>query len=668
MRNLNGLYRKGTVIITAIGLVVLTCIAAGAATYYIGPTPSGNASGSDRGNLKALNSAIGAAVPGDVFLLQGGNYGSVTINAGYGTADHWVTYRRDPGTTVDPRGPAWFEDETDVVRPDTAAPGNHVVFMDLNINSRVSSGAAAGHYITLAGISLVNNGISLNQYVAYVNIINCCVFGRLFDDITHHKYPEMTPSGISLYYWDIPASEYHHVLVDSCYFEHLRIGVAINSRCGDEVVFSNSHFYWMQNGAFSLVNADHPNADVRVDGCHLHGGYGIADGAVRGTWSVASAGAAPHSVFVYNGTDPTYYDYVGIRLANLGGVEEVRQIDSLDKSTNTAMVTDPFSAAVSTGDAVWFYDGDHGSVLSLKGSHITVRNNRAHDQGNTGMLYSYITGGHDWLIENNLCYDFGTAPLIDAASSAPGYGMLGNNIIIRHNTIIGTPWSGNQTAVKPGAMWNYGQAMALTLNTGTDTSTIVITNNLLAGRCAIPPSNALHVRNNHLYFDSGHGFNTGTTGHNRNNVIYGGSQDPNWGPYTWEQNSLFEFNTGWFAGCDSFAKTFQPAAHGYNLNAGFRLAVGAKGINAGSTVAGDYSTTDWNGRLRDSSPDVGCDEFQPTGIHTPDHRVSGDSRVLRSAASALYDIRGKALHAPATTSGIYIIRQDGILRKVFYNR
>jgi len=596
--------RRRTLRASLFALVVLVlCDMATAGTYYVGPTATGNGSGGSRTNLKSISGFKTAAQPGDVALLQPGNYGSFAVDGGYGASGKNVIYCADssaPGYM--PRSADWY---TDYMTRPTA--GNYPCFSTIEVKSRIADdGSAAGQYISFENIAVLagggrwSYGILGRPYVAHMIFRNISIFGP---DIPHEKANEhlsydFLAEGIRLH-CDGGASDWHDVMFDSCYVEGAVQPVIAQCAVGDNVEFRDCRFGWMFYGLFVNVTGQ----QIKFTRCNIGGSPDrtIGDSAnSQGSRKVASAGSPANATFKYSGADPSFIDAIHDHVkVTHGAVSEVRPLSVFDAGTNTVAVSPPFSFNVAAGDTVEFFESCHGATISIMQGNVWLDGCIIHDAGNSGMVYTYgewANNKSNITIENCLiygarwnghpCIDFGVGqPQVDAG--------LYSNTIIRNNTLVGViPDEGQITGAN--STRNYGMAMRIVIRNGADVGSIVIANNLCVGTVSLTNGAAANVRNNVVYYSNG-GFETDATGPNANNKIVrvqGSNEIP--------------FNSGWFVGGEGFSDAFKATGGHRMFREEFKLAKQPLCIGTGSSTAGDYSATDLAGNLRKGSPDVGC--------------------------------------------------------------
>ncbi len=544
---------------------------------------------------RTMAKAISAVLPGDTVYLRPGNYGNVTINGGYGNPDQWVTYAADPATTA-ARPSHWFEERID--RPSAA---DSVIFTGLAFASRDNAGTALGHYVIVDGVNILDpasRAIRFDPCVAYAIVRNCNAFGNMPPDPYYHLSGERTAAGISLY--SSGMTDWHDILIDSCYVELVTTGIMLNGHFGENIVIRGCHVVDTSSSPLNLADYETATGTIVVDGCHLHDQNAKADTLKTTNYVGAPDGSQPNRIFTYSGSDPdvtSNWICVQDSDGDSGGASVVRRV-SWNTTTRVVTLDTPLPFNVEGGDRLQWYNGNHGSGITIRAHHLRIRNNRIHDAGATGGIYNYVEGVSDLVIENNLLYDILNTSQPFNLNTRPA----GNNIIIRNNTVVGT-----RARTYPGVVrYRYGMAFELSYVAGTDPDTIEICNNLFVGQVK---AYATTIQNNIAYYDFGGTFQRDNEGGQQGNFIYyNGETYPN-------EPAPFE-GTAFFVGCEGFDEGF-TTHHGQNFNEAFRLAETAKAVGFAAPA---YSTAaDITGSPRDAAPDAGCYEYSEVigGNHAP---------------------------------------------------
>ncbi len=555
-------------------------------TVYVGPSASGNGSGSDRDNLMAIATFKAGATPGDIALLQPGSYGALAIDDGYGDAEGYVTYRADPGTCT-ARASTWYEGT--ITEPSSeVAP----VFSGVTFSAYESEGEPGGHYVKLEGLSVVDTGepgylLFLDQYVSHVTISDCSFWGVQPADPVYHRTDERS-EGLYLYPVGNPTGPIEDILIERAYVERTSYGLWIYAGT-ENVLVKDCH---IRDTCNSITRVHSP---ATLDGLHIEVQNAKADSVIASDVEIVSVGEPDTQVFTHAGSQAENVQFCRV----VGGDDdELRKIASY---VGTTITTDtPFSFSIDPeAHTVTLYHWSHGSGIAMFSGNLTIRNCRVHNGGGTGGIVLYQAGAPNLTIENNLVYDIHNE---GATFDLEGTAKAGDNLTIRNNTIIGRQYGGGYIEANP--QYHYGVAYRGDAYGETDTSTWTITNNIFVGMCSGPPSDAI-AQGNIVYSDFG-----GWPGHppvwyeedeegvnQKNLMYYAGESYP---------NEPTPFDEGFFMGGEGFEDAF-TVQHGLNFNEHFRLAEESDGVGfANPTYA---AATDITGAARDGDPDAGAYEY-----------------------------------------------------------
>jgi len=217
---------------------------------------------------------------------------------------------------------------------------------------------------------------------------------------------------------------------------------------------------------------------------------------------------------------------------------------------------------ITPGDTVRFWDGNHGSCISLWGaSNSTIKNSFIHNCGASRGIYLYTENLENVTIANNLVYDTLSEYAIDFADHPP------KSVILENNTIVGFTHENYYQGHMPA--FQYG----VPLRTGGGYSAV---NNIIVG---VPlgggPEN-YDIRNNISY---AWGYQEDQEGPNRNNFDYYGDE-----PYGSEPHP-FDGSGNFFIGGDNFNEAYN-GGHKHNFNQAFHPMITCDACNGKINPAG----------------------------------------------------------------------------------
>ncbi len=605
------------------------CAEAGAATYYVGPAATGDGSGSSRSNLRVLATDVGGKAtvqtcsPGDLLLLQPGDYGTVYFDRGYGTPGNRVEYRADTGAPgYVARADDWYEQT--ISRPTTStAP----VFAKLYFTADWigATAKAENRCLDINGVTVIAdaNGVNtacvqFNWAVSGVHIHNSNIFGMV--ETNHATAAFDSPyvqDRTDFAVWVQPdtsepvQTDYNDLLIDSCYLSHCWYGLECNptGALGAGIEILDSHIYDCANMAISYRNNTGSNP-LLVVGNHCHHQTQMPDNGTNRLETTVAVGTSPTVLSIVG--SPASNQQYGLTVFH-GGEHSFRW-GTFAAATKTFTATVAYPWTPSPADVVYCHDVAHGAAIAVWGDYITVQKNRVHDWGNTGAFWIYhedATGTTNITFEDNLFYCPWGQYNVGFGESTHDR-RLGNYAVIRNNTIVGRRMSQYVDGHNP--RFKYGIALQIYPATGIDAGTVVIANNLLVGTASgFAEGTGAVVRNNIIW--NGSTYDTDAAGDNQGNIVYCPSSEVYPGST--------EFDTTMFQGnADTWATyawgtpvtTGSYGRYSGNLNGCWQLLSTAPAV--GAAYAAHATTTDIAGTAR-SSPDVGAYEYAGAVVPAP---------------------------------------------------
>lgn len=566
-------------------LILLSPVPLWAATYYVGPTSTGNGSGSDRDNLMAFSTALSGGSPDDVFLLQPGSYGTLTPTC-YGSSGHPITYRADPATCT-ARAANWYEG--DLERPSSSVSA---VVSQIASSNYQSGGEPLDQNLLVEDLFVVctiyggsNGAIDFGQYAAEITVRGCSVFGREPADTTYHFHDERTNLAIAFYH---ASGKWRDITVESCYAEFSYKGVQWYGPVGDGILIKDCHIRDCISTQCSFQDTSSGNGTITVDGCHFEQMTFLANSSPELSGTVYAEGSPANMQFTYEGTIPSYNSWVYVTHAGQTALRPRSNIVDNGNGTVTVTVGVAFPWAVAVSNPFSLHETVHGSGVSLRSGSHTIRNCRIHNCWNTGAMYAYITGLTNVIVENCLVYD---PPNNNNLPVNFNTHKIGENWTIRNNTFA----SRRHQNYPSNKAYHYGYVIEVSYDTGVDPDTLTFSNNLVLG---LGKAYATHCRNNIVYSDlTWDCFQTDSEGNNQGNTVYqSGTQDP------------APFDSGFFVGGTGFVDLLTGAgASGGNFNGAFKLVSGSDAVNYGYLP--HATPTDHEDQTRDANPDAGFDEL-----------------------------------------------------------
>jgi len=517
-------YSKGDYLKRGFAVALTDC------TKYVSTTGSGSACSSD--NPCSLNYAKQNAIPGNVICLRPGNYGSVTIDDGFGSAEGgYVTYKADPATTAT-RPSNWYEDSLN--RPDSS---DSVIFSQLKLDYTMCDAnynTIGGHYIEFNGINII--GYAYLQFcVSYLRLINCNIFGHMGNFSS-----ETSNYGIYFRHYAGFGSDFHDVLIEGCYIEKNDIGIMLQGNNNGNIVFRGNHIHDIIGTGISLQSSG--NKITVVEGNHINKQNSVAD-TLKHTCNVITPDASePNRIFTID-CSPTWYDSAVV-INPITGDRELREVESYDSNTKTITLREALSFNTEAGDTIELWDDSHGSGISIRSRYLNITHNKIHDVGTTRGIYLYIDNLPNITLEYNLVYDIMNQYTVDFSQPY----KLGSNSKIRHNTFVGHKISSNPER-------RYGFAAMLGISESADPLTIDIEDNIFVGIAS--GHGSANVVHNILY--DGWGYEEDSVGNNRENLVYYDGESLGSEPWSFHSSEgFFLGGAGFDAGLDS--------RHGKNFN------------------------------------------------------------------------------------------------------
>lgn len=573
-------------------LLLSLALPAAAATYYVSPSGSGDYSGSDRNNcMTQAEAEDNDASAGDIFLYQPGTYAAMAPLS-LGTSGNPITYKADPGTCGG-MSAGWYENAISKVTSSTHPVTTRIQFQSLGGDNPTSQ------YLVVEGFAFVCNddyGLSGGAIdfsagsVADVTVRNCMVWGYVPASDPWFYDNEPTQHIVSMYNADY--GRYRNILVENVYGQYASKGLLCSGQVHDNVIIKNCHFRdayrWLV--WFTATPSSGDETDFVLDGLHLEQTTRKCASQISLTDAVSQQGSPTNQQFYYVGSYPSGGDkYVTIEHAAQSTMRDITAFEDMGSSTYRVTVSTAFPWAIEVDDVCKFHDDTHTVGIGVH-RPLTIKNCRIHNVGNTGTIYSYGTSTTDILIENNLLY----APHNQSNYTLDFSGYpVGEDITIRNNTIV----SRRHSNYPANARYRYGLALSVSARAGTNTrDTWSVTNNLVVGNFYVPGG---RIYNNTMWCN----WNNCIANDVNDCTVYCDYSNP------WD-GTIFESiaTTPYFVCGTGFDDTLINGG-ATNCNAMFKLVSGSPAINDGSSTAGDYTPTDFEGQARDATPDQGFDEL-----------------------------------------------------------